>query len=90
MSAKHQVSTKAINPEDLKRWGIEGSVKRELILDKLIDTEKTLDASEEEVIQIFLSSMNIYTQERLAKWMRSVNVDKESLLNLMTKTELHF
>ncbi len=85
MSAKHQVSTKAINPEDLKRWGIEGSIKRELILDELIETEITLDASEEEVIQVYLSSMNIYTQEELAKWMRSENVDKESLLTMATR-----
>ena len=85
MSAKDQVSTKAINPEDLKRWGIEGSIKRELILDELIETEITLDASEEEVIQVYLSSMNIYTQEELAKWMRSENVDKESLLTRATR-----
>ena len=75
----YKVSTKAINPEDLKRWGIEGSIKRELILDKLIDMERGLDASEEEVIQTYLKSINIYTQEELTKWMRSENVDKESL-----------
>lgn len=69
-----------INYEDLKRWGIEGAIKRELILDKLIKNEATPELSEEEIIQNFLKNENIYTQEGLAKWMRKENMDKASLL----------
>ena len=69
-----------INYEDLKRWGIEGAIKRELILDKLIENEATPELSEDEIIQNFLKNENIYTQEELAKWMRNENMDKASLL----------
>ena len=69
-----------INYEDLKRWGIEGVIKRELILDKLIANEDTPVLSEEEIIQSFLKNESIYTQEELAKWMRNQNMDKKSLL----------
>ena len=69
-----------INYEDLKRWGIEGAIKRELILDKLIANEDTPVLSEEEIIQSFLKNESIYTQEELAKWMRNQNMDKKSLL----------
>ena len=75
-----QVNINKINYEDLKRWGIEGAIKRELILDKLIENEATPDLSEEELIQNLLKSESIYTQEELAKWMRNENMDKASLL----------
>ena len=69
-----------VNYEDLKRWGIEGAIKRELILDKLIENEATPELSEEEIIQSFLKNQGIYTQEELAKWMRKENMEKTSLL----------
>lgn len=80
MQEKTKVSTNAINPEDLNRWGIEGSIKKELILDRLLENENELDLSEDEVIQLYLKNKNINNQEELAKWMRSENVDKKSLL----------
>ena len=74
------MNSNKVNYEDLKRWGIEGAIKRELILDKLIENEATPELSEDEIIQSFLKNQGIYTQEELAKWMRKENMEKTSLL----------
>ena len=74
------MNSNKVNYEDLKRWGIEGAIKRELILDKLIENEATPELSEDEIIQSFLKYQGIYTQEELAKWMRKENMEKTSLL----------
>ena len=74
------MNSNKVNYEDLKRWGIEGAINRELILDKLIENEATPELSEDEIIQSFLKNQGIYTQEELAKWMRKENIEKTSLL----------
>ena len=74
------MNSNKVNYEDLKRWGIEGAINRELILDKLIENEATPELSEDEIIQSFLKNQGIYTQEELAKWMRKENMEKTSLL----------
>ena len=74
------MNSNKVNYEDLKRWGIEGAINRELILDKLIENEATPELSEEEIVQSFLKDQGIYTQEELAKWMRKENIEKTSLL----------
>ena len=42
-----QVNISKINNEDLERWGIEGSIKRELILDKIIENEANPNLQDE-------------------------------------------
>ena len=69
-----------MNQKDFIRWGIEGSIKREIIIDRLIDEEKESEAPEEELIQLYLKSNSINTQEELAGWMLKENLDKSSLL----------
>ena len=77
-----QVNISKINYEDLERWGIEGSINRELILDKLIENEANpnLQDEDEDIIKGYLKNKSIFTQEDLAKWMRSENLDNKSLL----------
>ena len=70
----------AVNQKDFIRWGIEGSIKREIIIDRLIDEEKEAEAPEEELIQLYLKNNSINTQEQLAKWMLKQNLDKSSLI----------
>ena len=69
-----------VHQKDFIRWGIEGSIKRELIIDRLIDEEKESEALEEELIQVYLKNNSINTQEELARWMLKENLDKNSLL----------
>ena len=74
------MDTDAVNQKDFIRWGIEGSIKREIIIDRLIDEEKDVEGSEEELIQLYLKNNGINTQEELARWMLKQNLDKSSLL----------
>ena len=69
-----------MNQKDFIRWGIEGSIKREIIIDRLIDQEKDAEAPEDELIQLYLKNNSINTQEELARWMLNENLDKSSLL----------
>ena len=72
-----QVNISKINYEDLERWGIEGCIKRELILDKLIQNEanpKLQEDEDGEIIKGYLKNKSIFTQEDLAKWMRNENL----------------
>ena len=70
----------AASQKDFIRWGIEGSIKREIIIDRLIDEQKESEAPEEELIQLYLKNNSINTQEELARWMLKENLDKVSLL----------
>ena len=74
------MDTNAVNQKDFIRWGIEGSIKREIIIDRLIDEEKESETPEEELIQLYLKNNSINTQEELARWMLKENLDKSSLL----------
>ena len=72
-----------MNQKDFIRWGIEGSIKREIIIDRLIDEQneaEEAEEAEEELIQLYLRNNNINTQEELARWMLKENLDKSSLL----------
>ena len=72
-----------MNQKDFIRWGIEGSIKREIIIDRLIDEQneaEDAEEAEEELIQLYLRNNNINTQEELARWMLKENLDKSSLL----------
>ena len=69
-----------MNQKDFIRWGIEGSIKREIIIDRLIDEQSEAEEAEEELIQLYLRNNNINTQEELARWMLKENLDKSSLL----------
>ena len=64
-----QVNISKINYEDLEKWGIEGSIKRELILDKLIENEVNPNLQDEdedeEIIKGYLKNKSIFTQEDL-------------------------
>ena len=46
----------AANQKDFIRWGIEGLIKREIIIDRLIDEQKESEAPEEELIQLYLKN----------------------------------
>ena len=74
------MDTDAVNQKDFIKWGIEGSIKREIIIDRLIEDEKGLESSEDELIQSYLTNKSINTQEELARWMLKENLDKSSLL----------
>jgi len=74
------VDTKTVSQKDFIRWGIEGSIKREILIDTLINEEHESDAPEEELIQLYLKNNNINAQEELARWMLKENLDKSSLL----------
>ena len=80
------VDTNAVNKKDFIRWGIEGSIRREIIIDRLIDKEKESEAPEEELIQVYLKNNGINSQEELARWMLKENLDKVSLL---TRAQRH-
>ena len=69
-----------MNQKDFIRWGIEGSIKREIIIDRLIDEQSEAEEAEEELIQLYLRNNNINAQEELARWMLKENLDKSSLL----------
>ena len=69
-----------MNQKDFIRWGIEGSIKREIIIDRLIDEQEEAEEAEEELIELYLRNNNINTQEELARWMLKENLEKSSLL----------
>ena len=75
-----------MNQKDFIRWGIEGSIKREIIIDRLIDEQEEAEEAEEELIELYLRNNNINTQEELARWMLKENLDKSSLL---TRAQRH-
>ena len=75
-----------MSKKDFIRWGIEGSIKREIIIDKLIEEENESELSEEELIQLYLKNNGINTQEELARWMLKENLGKSSLL---TRAQRH-
>ena len=75
--------TDAVSQKDFIKWGIEGSIKREIIIDRLIDEQNEAEdeeEAEEELIQLYLRNNNIIAQEELARWMLRENLDKSSLL----------
>ena len=74
------MNTDAVNQKDFIRWGIEGSIKREIIIDRLIEDVKESEEPEEELIQAYLKNNSINTQEELARLMLKENLDKSSLL----------
>ena len=69
-----------MNRKDFARWGVEGLIMREIIIDRLIDDEKESEAPDQELIQLYLKSNSINTQQELARWMLKENLDKVSLL----------
>ena len=80
------MDTEAVSKKDFIRWGIEGSIKREIIIDKLIEEENESELPEEELIQLYLKNNGINTQEELARWMLKENLGKNSLL---TRAQRH-
>ena len=74
------MDTDSVNQKDFIRWGIEGSIMRQIIIDRLIDEEKESEAPEQQLIQMYLKNNGINTQEELARWMLKENLDKVSLL----------
>lgn len=74
------MKTEKVSLNDYIRWGIEGSIKREMIIDKLINQVEDTGGTEEEFIQLYLKNNNIKTQEEISRWMLKENLDKSSLL----------
>jgi len=77
---KGKVGIDAVSQKDFIKWGIEGLIKREIVIDRLIHDEKESDSPEDELIQSYLKSNCINTQEELSRWMLKLNLDKSSLL----------
>ena len=75
-----KVDIDAVSQKDFIRWGIEGLINREIVIDRLIHDEKESDSPEDELIQSYLKSNSINTQEELSRWMLKLNLDKSSLL----------
>ena len=75
-----------MSKKDFIRWGVEGSIKREIIIDKLIEEQNESELPEEELIQLYLKDNGINTQEELARWMLKENLEKNSLL---TRAQRH-
>ena len=80
LDIKRKVDIDAVNKNDFIRWGIEGLINREIVIDRLIHDEKESDSPEDELIQSYLKSNSINTQEELSRWMLKLNLDKCSLL----------
>ena len=77
---KGKVDIEAVSQKDFIKWGIEGLIKREIVIDRLIHEEKEPESPEDELIQAYLINNSINTQEELARWMLKENLDKNSLL----------
>ena len=69
-----------MSQNDFIKWGIEGLIKREIVIDRLIHEEKGSESPEDELIQLYLKNNGINTQEELVRLMRKENLDKNSLL----------
>ena len=63
--------------DDLRRWGLEKTIKRQIIIDRLIEKEKEPHATVEEINSCYFRFMNINTQDELELWMKSEGLDKE-------------
>ena len=63
--------------DDLRRWGLEKTIKRQIIIDRLIEKEKKPHATVEEINSCYFRFMNINTQDELELWMKSEGLDKE-------------
>ena len=74
-----KVDIDAVSQKDFIKWGIEGLIDREIVIDRLIHDEKESDSPEEELIQSYLKSNSINTQEELSRYAQ-LNLDKSSLL----------
>ena len=70
-----------INPSvtDLKRWGLEGLIRRESVMDILIEKEEKPETEEKTIIDMYLKFKGIKTKEELTKWMRNENLNDDSV-----------
>ena len=75
-----KVDIDAVSQKDFIKWGIEGLINRELVIDRLIHEEKQSELPEDQLIQSYLKNNSINSQEELSRWMLKENLDKSSLL----------
>ena len=71
------MNTNGVKLDDLRRWGLEKTIKRQIIIDRLIEKEKKPQATTEEINNCYFRYMNINTQDELELWMKREDLDKE-------------
>ena len=71
------MNTNGVKLDDLRRWGLEKKIKRQIIIDRLIEKEKKPQATAEEINSCYFRYMNINTQDELELWMKREDLDKE-------------
>ena len=71
------MNTNGVKLDDLRRWGLEKTIKRQIIIDRLIEKEKKTHATAEEINSCYFRFMNINTQDELELWMKREDLDKE-------------
>tara|TARA_A100001011_G_C14154571_1_gene775483 strand:- start:206 stop:889 length:684 start_codon:yes stop_codon:yes gene_type:complete len=76
------VNIKGVKIEDLRLWGLEKAIKRQIIIDRLLEREDNLQASVEEINNCYFRFMDINTQDELQLWMKREGLDKEITLKM--------
>ena len=71
------MNTNGVKLDDLRRWGLEKTIKRQIIIDRLIEKEKKPHATVEEINSCYFRFMNINTKDELELWMKREDLDKE-------------
>ena len=76
------MNIKGVKIEDLRLWGLEKAIKRQIIIDRLLEREDNLQASVEEINNCYFRFMDINTQDELQLWMKREGLDKEITLKM--------
>ena len=77
---KNRVDSKVVDLKELRRWGMEGIIKRESTRDRLIGkTSPLTEDQRQNALRAYLSHMGINNDKELKKWMQTEFLD-EALL----------
>lgn len=77
---KNRVDSKVVDLKELRRWGMEGIIKRESTRDRLIGkTSPLTEDQRQNALRAYLSHMGINTDKELKKWMQTEFLDDSQL-----------
>lgn len=77
---KNRVDSKVVDLKELRRWGMEGIIKRESTRDRLIGkTSPLTEDQRQDALRAYLSHMGINTDKELKKWMQTEFLDDSQL-----------
>lgn len=77
---KNRVDSKVVDLKELRRWGMEGIIKRESTRDRLIGkTSPLTEDQRQNALRAYLSHMGINTDKELKKWMQTEFLDEAQL-----------